>query len=66
MIIFHLINIIYIQFMAAARKIANMLNLNNMNPCVKEMQYAVRGPIVIRAAQLEQELKKVSTWWQCY
>ena len=66
MIIIHLINIIYIQFMAAARKIANMLNLNNMNPCVKEMQYAVRGPIVIRAAQLEQELKKVSTWWLCY
>ena len=45
--------------MAAVRKVANMLNLNNMNPCVKEMQYAVRGPIVIRAAQLEQDLKKV-------
>ncbi|XP_063677595.1 alanine aminotransferase 2-like [Bolinopsis microptera] len=43
--------------MAAVRKAASMLNLSNMNPCVKEMQYAVRGPIVIRAAQLEKELK---------
>ena len=48
-----------IDQMAAARKVANMLNLSNMNPCVKEMQYAVRGPIVIRAAQLEQDLKQV-------
>lgn len=34
-----------------------MLNLSNLNPCVKEMQYAVRGPIVIRAAELEKELQ---------
>ena len=45
--------------MAAVRKAASMLNLSNMNPCVKEMQYAVRGPIVARAAQLEKELKSV-------
>lgn len=45
--------------MAAARKVAgSMLSLSNMNPAVKEMQYAVRGPIVVRAAQLEKELKK--------
>ena len=48
--------------MAAARKVAgSMLSLSNMNPAVKEMQYAVRGPIVVRAAQLEKELKKVKS-----
>lgn len=34
------------------------LSLANLNPCVKEMQYAVRGPIVIRAAELEKRLKR--------
>lgn len=29
-----------------------------MNPHVKNMEYAVRGPIVIRAGEIEQELKK--------
>merc|ERR1712215_540688 len=32
--------------------------LDNMNPCVKKMEYAVRGPLVIRASALEQELKE--------
>eukprot|EP00116_Pleurobrachia_bachei_P018769 sb/3479031/ len=36
-----------------------MLSLANLNPCVKEMQYAVRGPIVIKAAELEGQLNKV-------
>eukprot|EP00116_Pleurobrachia_bachei_P014499 sb/3474761/ len=35
-----------------------MLSLANLNPCVKEMQYAVRGPIVIKAAELEGQLNK--------
>jgi len=30
-----------------------------MNPHVKKMEYAVRGPIVIRAGEIEEELKKV-------
>ena len=25
-----------------------------MNPCIKKMQYAVRGPLVIRATELEK------------
>ena len=37
-----------------------MLSLANLNPCVKEMQYAVRGPIVIKAAEFEGQLKKVN------
>ena len=35
------------------------VTLDNMNPCVKKMEYAVRGPLVIRASALEQELKQV-------
>ena len=25
-----------------------------MNPCIKKMQYAVRGPLVIRATEIEK------------
>ena len=35
------------------------LNLSNLNPCVKEMEYAVRGPLVIRATALQGEMEKV-------
>ena len=27
---------------------------DNMNPCIKKMQYAVRGPLVIRATEIEK------------
>ena len=36
-----------------------VLSLENINPHVKKMEYAVRGPIVIRAGEIEQELKNV-------
>ena len=36
-----------------------MLTVENMNPHVKGMEYAVRGPIVIRAGQIEEELQQV-------
>jgi len=36
------------------------LTLDKLNPCVKRMEYAVRGPLVIRAVQLEKELQNVS------
>lgn len=35
------------------------LNLDNLNPNVKVMEYAVRGPLVIRAGEIEKELEKV-------
>lgn len=35
------------------------LTLDNLNPNVKVMEYAVRGPLVIRAAEIEKELEKV-------
>ncbi|XP_063062903.1 alanine aminotransferase 2-like [Engraulis encrasicolus] len=34
------------------------LTLDTMNPNVKRVEYAVRGPIVQRAAQIEKELKE--------
>ena len=34
----------------------HILNLNNINPNVLTMEYAVRGPLVIRAAELEKEI----------
>lgn len=35
--------------------------MENINPNVKIMEYAVRGPLVIRATQIEKELEKVIT-----
>lgn len=32
------------------------LTLSNLNPCIKVMEYAVRGPLVIRAGQIEKEI----------
>ncbi|KAJ8924559.1 hypothetical protein NQ315_000708 [Exocentrus adspersus] len=34
------------------------LNLENLNPCIKVMEYAVRGPLVTRAGEIEKELEK--------
>ncbi|KAJ6220392.1 hypothetical protein RDWZM_006204 [Blomia tropicalis] len=33
------------------------INLNNINENVKRLEYAVRGPLVIRAGEIERELK---------
>ena len=30
------------------------ISQDNMNPCIKKMQYAVRGPLVIRATEIEK------------
>lgn len=45
---------VFIQNRMASNKV---LNMDMLNPNVKTMQYAVRGPIVIRANELEKELK---------
>lgn len=37
---------------------APTLTLDNLNPCVKRMEYAVRGPLVIRATEIEKEIEK--------
>lgn len=36
-----------------------VVTLDTMNPNVRRVEYAVRGPIVTRATQLEKELKEV-------
>ncbi|KAL4132551.1 hypothetical protein QTP88_009680 [Uroleucon formosanum] len=43
------------QNMSSNQKV---LTLDNMNPNVRIMEYAVRGPLLIRATEIENELKK--------
>lgn len=38
---------------------AKVLTIDTMNPTVKNVEYAVRGPIVARAVELEKELSEV-------
>ena len=38
----------------------NVLTMETLNPNIKTMEYAVRGPIVARAGEIEEELKNVS------
>ena len=37
-----------------------VLTMETLNPNVRAMEYAVRGPIVVRAAEIEEELEKVN------
>lgn len=41
-------------------KLENSLNADNINQRLLNIQYAVRGPIVQRAMQIEREMQKVS------
>ena len=41
-------------------KRSKVITLDTMNPLVKKMEYAVRGPIVARASAIEKELESVS------
>lgn len=43
---------------SAAAAFPKCLTLDNMNPAIKVMEYAVRGPLVIRASELEKELEQ--------
>ena len=38
------------------------VTMENLNPCIKTMEYAVRGPLVIRATEIEKELESVSLY----
>ncbi|CRK91319.1 CLUMA_CG004993, isoform A [Clunio marinus] len=42
----------------SAIKSSKCLELDNINPCIKTMEYAVRGPLVIRAVAIEKELEQ--------
>lgn len=41
----------------SANRMQKTLTLDTINPNVKKMQYAVRGPLVIRANEIEKELE---------
>ena len=41
-------------------KRTKVLTVDSINPHVKNMEYAVRGPIVIRASEIEKDLEKVN------
>jgi len=38
--------------------VKGFVTIDNMNPCIKRMEYAVRGPLVIRASEIEKELQE--------
>lgn len=46
--------------MTAMAQPAPVLTVDNINPNIKAMEYAVRGPLVIRANELQKELAAVS------
>lgn len=39
---------------------SKVLTLNSMNQNIKKVEYAVRGPIVVRSNQIKKELQEVS------
>ena len=48
------------SFSAATAMSSKLLTIDSLNPCVKNVEYAVRGPIVQLASKLEKELQQVS------
>ncbi|KAK3755937.1 hypothetical protein QZH41_020473 [Actinostola sp. cb2023] len=44
---------------------SKVLTGGTMNPFIKQIEYAVRGAIVIRASELEKELEKVNFMYNC-
>merc|ERR1712126_793978 len=46
------------RHVASTVRRSKVLTIDSMNERVKAVQYAVRGPIVIRAGEIEQELKQ--------
>lgn len=41
------------------RMASKAITLENMNPRILKMEYAVRGPLVTRALEIDRELQKV-------
>ncbi|XP_065065372.1 alanine aminotransferase 1-like [Rhopilema esculentum] len=46
------------SFSAATAMGSKLLTIDSLNPCVKNVEYAVRGPIVQLASKLEKELQQ--------
>ena len=41
---------------------SKVITMETLNPNIRVMEYAVRGPIVARAGEIEQELKQVGLY----
>lgn len=55
---FHCINPVNSSRNMSTSKLGKCLKIDNINPCIKTMEYAVRGPLVIRATAIEKELEQ--------
>lgn len=53
------------SFLFDTKEMPKILNLDNINPNIKTMEYAVRGPIVIRAVEIEKELAEKVIFEKC-
>jgi len=51
------LQLVTLRFYSHQYLLLSTFSQDNMNPCIKKMQYAVRGPLVIRATELEKELQ---------
>lgn len=49
---------IHFRYFSVSSKKSNLLNVNNVNQNIRRLEYAVRGPLVLRADQLSRELKQ--------
>ena len=47
------------SFLLTQRRTMGGITIDNINPKVKDMQYAVRGAIVSKAGEIEAELKEL-------
>ena len=56
---------IHTSNMATSAKLKKLVTVENMNPNIIKMEYAVRGPLVTRALEIEKEIKQVSFFFNC-
>lgn len=52
------VNIVRKKYKMNNYSMERTLNVDNMNSAVKKMEYAVRGPLVIRAVEIQKELQE--------
>lgn len=56
----HYENIVQLSVRTMASKPGKKaLTIENVNPNIVALEYAVRGPLVVRALEIEKEIKKV-------
>lgn len=41
------------------------MTIQNLSPNILQMEYAIQGPVVARAGEIEEELKKVIQFSKC-